>query len=266
MNKKIGFYGAGNMGKAIMQGLLEAKVAQAEDIYVFDVYQPALDKIQADLGVNTVNEEEKVAQQVDINLVAVKPGIVPSVLDKIKDHISSDSIVVSIAAGVTLETLTAHLPAETKTIRVMPNTPALVGEGMSALAPNEFVTDKDKEDIMEIFSSFGQAKFLDEHFIDAVCGVSGSGPAYVYLFIEALADGAVLEGMTRPDAYLFAAQTVFGSAKMVLETGKHPGELKDMVCSPGGTTIGAVNSLEEDGFRSAVMHAVSTATKISKGM
>lgn len=254
------------MGKAILHGLLQAKVAQAEDVYVFDVYQPALDQIKQELGVNTVQEESKVAEQVDINLIAVKPGIVASVLDKIKDHLTADSVVVSIAAGVTLETLTAHLPAKTKTIRVMPNTPALVGAGMSALSPNEFVTDEDKEAIMAVFSSFGQAKFLDEHFIDAVCGVSGSGPAYVYLFIEALADGAVQQGMTRPDAYQFAAQTVYGSAKMVLETGKHPGELKDMVCSPAGTTIGAVKSLEDNGFRSAVMNAVITAAEISKNM
>ncbi|MCI1824261.1 MAG: pyrroline-5-carboxylate reductase, partial [Megasphaera sp.] len=166
----------------------------------------------------------------------------------------------------TIDRLAAPLPQGTKIIRVMPNTPALVGEGMSALAVNDAVTEDEKAAALAVFESFGKAALVAEQLIDAVCGLSGSGPAYVYMFIEAMADGAVLEGMPRQMAYTFAAQTVLGAAKMVLETGEHPGKLKDDVCSPGGTTIEAVRVLEEKGFRAAAAAAVVASTEKNKAL
>lgn len=263
---KIGFIGAGNMGKAIIKGIVAAGIASPKEIYVYDVYKPALEAIQMELGVNTTTSEREVAQQAKIILLAVKPNMVPKVLSTIKDDIIESKIIVSIAAGVTLERLTANLPEQTKIVRVMPNTPALVGCGMSALCFNPFVAEEEKQEVLAIFNSFGEAEVVGEYLIDAVTGISGSGPAYVYMFIEALADGAVVAGMPRSSAYKFAAQTVLGSAKMVLETGKHPGELKDMVSSPGGTTITAVRSLENDGFRAAVINAVVAAAEKNKSL
>ena len=164
-------------------------------------------------------------------------------------------LVVSIAAGISLDIIESFLGKDKRIIRVMPNTPALVGEGMAGLSPNELVSDEEAELVKKLFESFGKAEIVPEKLQDAVCGISGSSPAYVFMFIEAMADGAVAEGMPRAQAYKFAAQAVLGSAKMVLETGKHPGELKDAVCSPGGTTIEAVAALEQAGFRSAVIDA-----------
>lgn len=264
MSKTIGFVGAGNMGKAIMNGIIKAGIASPQDIVVFDVYPPSLDAVQTELGVTTTSSEKEVVQKSDIVILAVKPNNIAEVLTTIKEEISADKIIVSIAAGVTLERLSANVPEKTKIVRVMPNTPALVGEGMSALSCNTYVTKEDQAELLAIFRSFGEAEVVGDYLMDVVTGLSGSGPAFVYMFIEALADGAVAEGMSRANAYKFAAQTVLGSAKVVLETGKHPGELKDMVSSPGGTTIAGVKSLENDRFRAAVMNAVVAATEKSR--
>ena len=175
-------------------------------------------------------------------------------------------MIVMIAAGQTIAVNEARFGRNIKIVRAMPNTPALVGEGMAALCANSYVTGEEKDEVREIFESFGKAEFVAENMMDVVAGVSGSSPAYVYMFIEALADGAVLQGMPRQQAYTFAAQAVLGSARMVLETGMHPGALKDMVCSPGGTTIEAVASLEQDGLRAAVIRAVDVCTEKSKAM
>ena len=175
-------------------------------------------------------------------------------------------LIVMIAAGQTIAVNEARFGRNIKIVRAMPNTPALVGEGMAALCANSYVTGEEKDEVREIFESFGKAEFVAENMMDVVAGVSGSSPAYVYMFIEALADGAVLQGMPRQQAYTFAAQAVLGSARMVLETGMHPGALKDMVCSPGGTTIEAVASLEQDGLRAAVIRAVDVCTEKSKAM
>lgn len=263
---KIGFIGAGNMGKAIIKGIIAAELTSPEEIFVYDVFKPTLESIEMELGVTTASSEREVAQQAKIIVLAVKPNMVPEVLNTIKDDISENKIIVSIAAGVTLERLNANLPKQTKLVRVMPNTPALVGCGMTALCFNSFVVEEEKQEVLTIFESLGEAEVVGEYLIDAVTGLSGSGPAYVYMFIEALADGGVLAGMPRSSAYKFAAQTVLGSAKMVLETGKHPGELKDMVSSPGGTTITAVRSLENDGFRAAIINAVVAAAEKNKSL
>ncbi|NLK37547.1 MAG: pyrroline-5-carboxylate reductase [Epulopiscium sp.] len=266
MKNTIGFFGGGNMGRAIMGGLIKTGLYQPSDILVYDVHQPTLDKLSSELGLQTSNDMTYVAENSQIIILSVKPNVLPSVLKAIAHKISIDTLVVSIAAGITLQQLKELLSPQHKLIRVMPNTPALVAEGMSGICCNENLSAEEKETVLSIFSSFGKAELIPEKFMDAVVGVSGSSPAYVYMFIEALADGAVLEGLPRDQAYTFAAQAVYGSAKMVLETKKHPGELKDMVCSPGGTTIEAVKALEEQGFRAAVMNAVRVAAEKNKSM
>ena len=222
MNLKIGFIGAGNMGKAMMKGILSSGQAKPEEIFVYDAYPPSMEAVRNELGVTTVSNESEVVQNSEYIILAVKPDIISRVLDAVKDVVNSDKVIISVAAGTSIDKLSSHLPEKSKVIRVMPNTPALVGAGMSALAPNEYVTEEERQTVLSIFESFGAAEIVGEKLMDAVTGISGSGPAYVYLFIEALADGAVVEGMPRPQAYKFAAQTVLGAAKMVLETGKHP--------------------------------------------
>lgn len=261
MSKTIGFYGTGNMGKAMIKGLLQAGIYQPENIWVFDVYQPLTAALKDEFGVTPATDAAELAQNSQTIIFAVKPYVLPDLLQELKPVLTVQQILISVAAGVSIATIEGVLSQEYKIVRVMPNTPALVGEGMSAIAGNTQITDEEKQTVLEIFASFGKAEAVPEKLIDAVVGVSGSAPAYVYMFIEALADGAVLEGMPRPQAYEFAAQTVLGSAKMVLETGQHPGALKDMVTSPGGTTIEAVKTLEDQGFRSAVINAVRAASQ-----
>lgn len=264
--KKIGFIGAGNMGKAIISGIISSGITPAENVIVYDVYKPALTALADEFGIQVVTNESAVVENSDLIVLAVKPGMVSGVIEKIAPSVSDECVIVSIAAGISIEKLSEGLPKQSKIVRVMPNTPAMVGCGMSALSPNQYLTDEDCNFVKSVFDSFGKAEFVGEYLMDAVVGVSGSAPAYVYMFIEALADGAVYSGMPRQQAYQFAAQTVLGSAKMVLETGKHPGELKDAVTSPGGTTIEAVKSLEESGFRAAVIEAVVKAAEKNRNM
>lgn len=266
MKKTIGFVGTGNMGKAMLRGLVKAELYPASEIFIYNRSVEPMEALVAELGVTTTASAAELAQKAQVIILGVKPNALPSVLSQLKDQLNPEQLVVSVAAGVTLAQMAELLSSEQKLVRVMPNTPALVGEGMSAVAVNEQVTAAETAQILQIFQSFGKAELVTENLIDAVVGVSGSAPAYVYLFIEALADGAVAEGMPRAQAYEFAAQTVLGSAKMVLETGQHPGALKDMVSSPGGTTIAAVKVLEDKGFRSAVINAVQTAAQKNQEM
>ncbi len=260
MMKKISFIGAGNMGKAMLEGVVKSGVTACENIMVFDVNQKSLDAVKSKLNVNITTDSKEAVEFADVVIFAVKPNIIEDCLSGIKDYVGANRIVVSIAAAFSIECIEKAVGYDKKVIRVMPNTPALVGEGMSAISKNANISDEDIEAVLEIFNSFGQAEVVPETLMDAVTGVSGSGPAYAFMFIEAMADTAVLYGMPRAQAYKFAAQTVLGAAKMVLETGKHPGELKDMVCSPGGTTIVAVEKLEECGLRSAVMKGQRACT------
>ncbi|NIY48334.1 pyrroline-5-carboxylate reductase [Cedecea colo] len=257
MDKKIGFIGCGNMGKAILGGLISSGLIQPGNIWV---YTPSPEKVEAlrqEYGINPAQSAQQVAQIADIVFGAVKPGVMLKVLGEITSSLNKETVVISVAAGVTLDSLATALGHDRKIIRAMPNTPALVNAGMTSVTPNALVSPEDIADAVAIFRSFGQAEVISEAMIHPVVGVSGSSPAYVFMFIEAMADAAVLGGMPRKQAYQFAAQAVMGSAKMVLETGMHPGELKDMVCSPGGTTIEAVKVLEEKGFRAAVMEAMA---------
>lgn len=256
MAKKIGFVGCGNMGSAILAGLLDAKLVDKKNVLVSCRSEESKNRITEEFGVTIVDNKE-VAAKSDIIFLAVKPNIFPAVVPEISKALPQNKmpLIISIAAGMTIEKIEGLFGRDIKLIRSMPNTPALVSEAMSALCINENVTDEDKDIALEIFESFGEAEFISEKLMDAVIGVSGSSPAYIYMLIEAMADGAVLSGMPRNQAYKFAAQSVLGSAKMVLETGIHPGELKDAVCSPGGTTIEGVAMLEQMGFRDAIIAA-----------
>ena len=263
---KIGFIGTGNMGSAMMGGIISSGIVPPEDVMASDIFQAALDRVSEQLGVNTSTNNRDVVDFADIIFLAVKPQFLAHALEGIKDMDYEGKLVVSIVAGQSLEKLSDLFGKKLKLIRVMPNTPALVGEGMSALSPNELVSEDEAANVLKLFESFGKAEIVPEKLQDAVVGISGSSPAYVYMFIEALADGAVAEGMPRAQAYKFAAQAVLGSAKMVLETGEHPGVLKDAVCSPGGTTIEAVACLEALGFRNAVIEAERVCIEKSRDL
>ena len=257
---KIGFIGCGNMATAMLGGIIKNDLVPKENLMASDKSEEAMRRLREAEGITTADNRD-VAAQADVLVLAVKPVYMEEVIEEIADSVRPETIVVTLAPGKTLKWLDATFGKPTKLVRTMPNTPALVGEGMAALCPNEFVEPEELEMVARIFRSFGKAQVVSETMIDVVTGVSGSSPAYVFLFIEALADAAVAEGMPRSQAYEFAAQSVLGSAKMVLDTGKHPGVLKDMVCSPGGTTIEAVRVLEEKGLRSAVFEATRACIK-----
>ena len=266
MAKTVGFIGSGNMGRAIMGGMIAAGLYAPSQILASARTKETVEKIEKELGVVATTDNATVAKKADILFLAVKPGVFATVIPEIRDCCKEGQIVVSIAAGQTLTSITEMFGHEIKLVRAMPNTLALVGEAMSAVTPNNHVGEEEIQDVTAIFESFGKAEIVPETMMDAVIGVSGSSPAYVYMFIEAMADAAVADGMPRKQAYKFAAQSVFGAAKMVLETGEHPGVLKDAVCSPGGTTIAAVAELEKNGLRSAVIEAQRACVQKSKDM
>lgn len=264
---KIGFIGAGNMGSAIIGGILENGIAESSDIIVTDLDQSKVTELAEEYNIKQGLSNGTVAGAADLLFLCVKPQVIYSVIDEIKNSVGDDTVVISIAAGQSIEKLTAAFDKDTiKLVRVMPNTPALVGEGMTAVVPNENVSAEETESVTEIFSGLGMVDTVSEKLMDAVTGISGSSPAYVFMLIEAMADAGVQGGMPRDKAYKFAAQAVLGSAKMVLESGMHPAELKDMVCSPAGTTIEAVSVLEEEGMRGAVVKAVRACIEKSRNM
>ena len=263
---KIGFIGLGSMACAMIGGMLQKGAAQREDILGSAKTRETCRRVQEQYGICICEDNTQTAAASDILFLAVKPHLLGEVIGQIRQAVRPDTLVVSIAAGKSLAFLEDAFGERRKLIRCMPNTPALVLEGCTAVCPGEAVTAKELDLVLGLLGSFGTAQVVPERLMDAVVGVSGSSPAYVFLFIEALADGAVAAGMPRSQAYQFAAQSVLGSAKLVLETGRHPGELKDMVCSPGGTTIRAVKVLEEKGLRGAVMDAVEACVEASRGL
>ena len=263
---KLGFIGCGNMATAMIGGITANRICNAEDIIASDAYAPALEKAREQLQIRVSSDNKTIVSEADILFLAVKPQYYEAVINEIKDFIQDNQIIVTIAPGKTLAWLSETFGKSLKVVRCMPNTPALVCEGITGVCSNDLVTEEDLELVCRILRGFGKVEVLTEKLMDVVVSVSGSSPAYVFMFIEAMADAAVADGMPRAQAYQFAAQAVYGSAKMVLETGKHPGELKDMVCSPGGTTIEAVRVLEQKGFRSAVIEAMKACTSKSKGL
>lgn len=258
---RLGFIGCGNMASAMIGGIIKNNVAAPGDILASAKTEATRTRVKENLGIGVTPSNKEVAEFAQVLILAVKPFYYEEVIREIKDSVKDDVLVVSIAPGKKLEWLERQFGKPTKIVRTMPNTPALVGEGMSCLCGNQRTSQEDMDQVCGIFAGFGKSEIVTEDLIDVVVGVSGSSPAYVFMFIEAMADAAVADGMPRAQAYRFAAQAVLGSAKMVLETGKHPGELKDMVCSPRGTTIEAVRVLEEKGLRSAVFEAMKACVK-----
>jgi len=262
--KKIGFLGAGNMAEALIRGLIKAGLIGPEAIFASDVRLDRLEELGKLYGIHTLSDNSLLVKRADVVILAVKPQVIREVAEEVRPAIKRDTLVISIAAGVSTETLRRLLPDSVRLIRVMPNTPALVLEGATAVARAAGLDPGDLELAHEIFSAVGKVVILDEGLLDAVTGLSASGPAYVALVIEALADGGVRAGLDRQTAMTLAIQTVLGSARLLLETGKHPAELKDMVSSAGGTTIAGIQALEEGGLRSALINAVERATLRSK--
>ncbi len=264
---EIGFIGLGNMASAIIGGMLEKGIVKADEVIGYDKSEEAAAKAAEKYQILTAFEMESVVKDVDILFLAVKPQVLPAVLPEIGKMIEKETIIVSIAAGKTVAYLEENLGRQDlKIVRCMPNTPALVLEGCTGVCSNKNVSEEEMTKVLAILSSFGKAVQVTEQMMDIVVGISGSSPAYVFMFIEAMADAAVLAGMPRAMAYTFCAQAVLGSAKLLLETGKHPGELKDMVCSPAGTTIEAVKVLEECGFRAGIIDAVEACIDRSRNL
>lgn len=258
----IGFIGGGNMAEALIKGLVSRQGTQR--IYVVE---PSVDRaayLEKAYGVRALDCGSELAAECPLIFLAVKPQVVEVAMQSLASGLTDDHLLVSILAGVTAGRIESLAGCAARVVRVMPNTPALVGEGAAALAAGSRSTDADLELVEQLFATIGRVVRCNEGMMDAVTGLSGSGPAYGYLFIEALADGGVAQGLPRDVALQLAAQTLLGAAAMVLGTGEHPGQLKDKVCSPGGTTIEAVRTLEANGFRSAVIEAVAAATRRSK--
>lgn len=266
MNKKIGFIGCGNMGKAMLGALVNSDNIKREDIIVSTKSEYSAKNINKEFGVKTTVVNAEVAEESNVLFLAVKPYFFKAVIEEIKDIISDDAIIISIAAGVTIAQIEEWFGRKVKVVRTMPNTPALVGEGMSAICPNTNISADELNYVGELYNLFGKYEVLEEKDFHAFIALCGSSPAYVFMFIEAMADAGVKLGLPRTKAYKLAEQAVLGSAKLALETGKHPGVLKDEVCSPGGTTIEAVIDLEKNGFRNTVISAVEKCADKSKNM
>ena len=263
---KIGFIGTGNMGSSIIKGVSISKFVESENINIFDLDKDKVNNLVKEYGINAVNSEKELAKNCDIIILSVKPHIRPIVLKNLSGNVKKDTIILTIAAGISISVIENALGEDKKVVRTMPNTPARVLSGMTAVTFNKNIENSEKKIIFKLLNSFGKSVEIEEKLMHAYTGISGSLPAYVYMFMEALADGGVLCGMPRNKAYEIVAQTVAGSAKMLLETGKHPGQLKDEVCSPAGTTIEAVRVLENGNFRGNVIEAVVACTEKSKEM
>jgi pyrroline-5-carboxylate reductase len=260
----IGFLGAGKMATALAKGFVRAEIVVPREIMASDPHEAARKNFSAELGSKATASNLDVAKFANVLVLATKPDQFAAVLADIRGIFSANHLLISIAAGVTLAKLEGALSSGARVIRVMPNTPALVGSGASAFATGKNATEADAQVAAKLLSAVGLAVQVKESLLDAVTGLSGSGPAYVYQFIEALSDGGVATGLPRDIATRLAAQTVLGAAKMVLETGQHPGALKDQVTSPGGTTIEGLHELEKGQLRATVMNAVRAATEKSK--
>lgn len=262
MTRTIGFIGAGNMAEAMIRGLLRGMFA-AEQISASGPREERVNELRDKYGI-AATTDNKAAADKDIVVLSVKPQILSRVLVEVADSIRADALVISIAAGVPVAAIQARLATGTRVVRAMPNTPALVDAAATAIAGGEHARPEDLEDAKRIFDAIGLTVVLDEYQLDAVTGLSGSGPAYVFLILEALSDAGVKVGLSRRTAQLLAAQTLLGSAKLLLETNEHPGRLKDMVTSPGGTAITGLHTLENGGVRTTLMNAVEAATRRSR--
>lgn len=257
---KIGFIGCGNMATAIIDGIIKSESVKANDVYCFDIYSPAVDKLFDKYQINKCSSENDVAEKSDIVVLAVKPNVLADVLQKINYTLENNNpLVISIAAGKSIEFIRSNLTHNAKIIRVMPNINAVVGEAIIAYTANDSVSEDEKAVTESIFSSVGKVLYIDENAFPLFGVLGGCSPAFAYMFIDALARAAVKNGMKKDTALMISAQAVYGSAKMILESNEHPWALIDKVCSPGGTTIEGVTSLQADGFENAVHNAVDKA-------
>lgn len=258
--RTLGFIGAGNMASALIKGLLVAGVLP-DRIVASDVKGERLEQLGLVHGIRTTRDNHSLVREANVVVLSVKPQVIDKVLTEIGGEVRGEQLVISVAAGVPIDALEARLPARSRVVRAMPNTPATVQAGATAVAAGAHALEDDLRIARELFEAVGRVVVLDEALLDAVTGLSGSGPAYIMLIIEALADGGVKVGLHRDTALLLAAQTVFGSARLLLETGEHPGRLKDMVTSPGGTAIAGLHTLESGALRKTLIDAVEAATK-----
>lgn len=266
LKEKIGFIGGGKMGEALINGILRAGLSFSDKIMVSDVDKKRLQILEKEAGIKTAQDNKKITSGSDIIILAVKPNMMSSVLDELNSEITPKHLIISIAAGIPLSFIESSLNTGCRAIRVMPNTPCLVGETAAGYALGKKATKNDGKLVGHLLDAVGKSFLLEEKYLDAVTGLSGSGPAFIYVVIEALADGGVKMGLPRDVAITLAAQTAFGAAKMVLESGTHIGQLRDSVTSPGGTTIEGLRTLEKGGIRNALIDAVETATKKSKSL
>jgi pyrroline-5-carboxylate reductase len=257
---KIGFLGAGNMAAALIKGILHAKFSSPSNVLVSDLKLERLAELQQTFGLQICTDNTDLVARCDVVVLAVKPQVIDRVVDAIGAVLRAETLVISVAAGVPLAALEGRLPPNTRVVRTMPNTPATALAGATAIAGGTHATEQDIAVAKDIFAAVGRVVVLEESLLDAVTGLSGSGPAYIMLIIEALADGGVKVGLHRDTALMLAAQTVYGSAKLLLETGEHPGRLKDMVTSPGGTAIAGLHTLESGALRKTLIDAVEVAT------
>ncbi len=265
-NKTVGILGTGNMGEALLRGLLQGHVCKPEQILCSDIRPEKLREIRESLGIKGTSHNVEVVKHSDIMILSVKPQMMKPVIEEIARHLDLSKLIISIAAGVPLAAIESCAKKDLKLIRVMPNICVSVREGVSAVAGGPHAQKEDLTMAKTIFDSVGKTVFVEEDLLDAVTGLSGSGPAYIFLIIDALADAGVKVGLSRSDALLLASQTVLGSAKMMIETGEHPGRLKDMVTSPGGTSIAGLHTLEQGGVRTTLINAVEVATQRSKAL
>ncbi len=261
---KIGIIGLGNMAGAILNGMLQKEIVKRDEVIGSAATDNTISRITKQYGIETTLDNRKVAEAADILILAVKPQFMADVIGQVKDYVRENTLLITIAAGKPISWYEEAFGKSIKLVRCMPNTPAMVGEGCTAVCVNENVTEAEQQQALELMGSFGKTCVIREGLMDAFSAIAGSSPAYVFMFIEAMADAGVAAGMPRSQAYEAVAQSVLGSAKLMLESGKHPGELKDMVCSPGGTTIQGVKKLEENGMRGAIMDAISACVDKAK--
>jgi pyrroline-5-carboxylate reductase len=261
--QKIGVIGTGKMGTGLVRGLLKKKIVEPAQIYAYDITQEDLSELVEETGINAALNNMQIVEKSDIIFICVKPQVFETTLQKLQSYFTNDHLVISIAAGVPITTI-ERLTGNARCVRIMPNMPLQVGEGAAGFSLGTRNDNQDSEIVEIVFGSLGKVFQFPEHLLDAVTGLSGTGPAYVFVFIEALADGGVLAGIPRREALILSAQTVLGAAKLLLEENVHPGVLKDAIMSPGGTTASALQLMESRGFRSILIDAVEAATKKSK--
>lgn len=266
-DETVAVIGAGNIGRALIGGMIRSERIAPEQVIATRRTKSALERMQEEFpGLRTTIDNVDAARSATVVVLSIKPQSRSEVVTEIREHVSRDALIVSVLAGVTTERLQIAFGSEQPVVRVMPNTPALVDEGATAIAAGAFAGDTNLATVRHMFEAVGEVVETRESLMDAVTGLSGSGPAYVYMFIEALTDAGVQQGLSRDVAARLAAQTVYGAAKLVLETGKHPAILRDEVTTPGGTAIAAVSELESRGLRTTIINAVNTATQRSKDL